>query len=79
MLVFCTVKTVPTNAIVGTDSICAANRVTPKSVPLYYPGDEGIVAGASNPPGLRGALADLERGFTDRATPKSIPSSQLPR
>jgi len=44
---------------------------------LYFPKDEGIVAGASNPPGKAPALADLERGFTDRATPKTIPSSYL--
>jgi len=43
----------------------------------HYSKDEGIGTGASIPPGFAPALAELERGFTDRATPKTIPSSQL--
>jgi len=43
----------------------------------YISGDEGIAAGASIPPGFAPALAELERG-SGRATPKTIPSSQLP-
>jgi len=53
-----------------------SERLRKLSQPLL-PQDEGIVAGASNPPGFAEALADLERGFTDQATPKTIPSSLL--
>jgi len=45
---------------------------------LYHPEDEGIVTGALNRPGFALALADFERGFSDRATPKTIPSSSSP-
>jgi len=43
-------------------SIPLTERLRKLSPPLSTPKDEGIVSGASNPPGFARALADLERG-----------------
>jgi len=50
-----------------------SERLRKLSLPLILE-DEGIVSGASIPPGFAPALAELERG-SNRATPKTIPTS----